>query len=106
MPITNETPGFKITEEEATPERVLVLKPIDGTKPLSSTGNVDPRLFTGGNNCRVLMDKHSGLWFFKFDVGGLPEPLKDQFFTSFNKAKEHAEAYFKTRNIQITDVER
>lgn len=100
------TPAFTPIEEEISPERTLVLEPIDGKKPLSSTGNVDPRLFTGGNNCRVLMDRQSGLWYFKFDVGALPEPLRAIQFTSFAKAKEHASAYFSTRNIQIADVKR
>ena len=34
--------------------RTLVLKPVDGKKAASSTGLVDPRLFTGGNNLHAI----------------------------------------------------
>lgn len=101
-----ETTSFQIVEDDRPPERTLVLGVIDGEKPLSALGNVDHRLLKGENNCRVLMERNSGLWYFKLDIGGLPQPLKDIRFTSFNKAKEHAEAYYKTRNIEITDVKK
>lgn len=84
-------------------ERKLVLRPIDGEKAKSSTGLVDPRLFKGDNNLRAIRENDSTLWYFKYDVGGIPEQLKGH-YTSFAKAKEAAAGYFKTRNVEITEV--
>jgi hypothetical protein len=38
-------------------DRTLVLKPIEGKKPLSSIGATDTRLFTGENTVHAIMDK-------------------------------------------------
>lgn len=81
-------------------ERLLKLSVIDGTKPKSSTGLVDTRLFTGENHLRAIMDPETCLWYMRYDDGGLPTPLKQR-FTSFNRLLQHAQAYFKGRNIKV-----
>lgn len=90
-------------DKERKTDRILVLRQMDGLKAKSSTGLDDPRLFTGKNNLHVVMDGQNCLWNFKMDHGGLPELLK-QTFTTFAKAKQHAEQYYKARNIIITEV--
>ena len=89
--------------ESNAPERILVLKVIDGEKPKTSTGTVDSRLFKGENNLRAIRDRQSNLWFFKYDVGGIPEQLKGT-WTKFEWAYKVAEDYFKARNIEIAEV--
>ena len=91
------------SEKMRSSKRTLVLGIIDGTKPKSSTGNVDPRIITGGNKLYVIMDPQSTIWYFKYDSGGLPEPLKQR-FSNFVKAKEFATEYFKNRNIEIKEI--
>jgi hypothetical protein len=86
-----------------TPDRVLVLKVIDGEKPKNSTGQVDPRLFKGENKLHAVMDQQTTLWRLKYDDGNIPQALKGQ-FTNFKALKAFAENYFKTRNIEIVEV--
>jgi len=87
-------------------DRVLILEPIDGKKPLSSTGLVDPRLFKDGeegNRLHAVMDGETCLWSLKYDKGSIPPGLNGR-FTSFKNIKKFAEDYFLTRNIKITEV--
>lgn len=49
------------------------------------------------------MDTQTSLWYFKYDDGILPEALKQR-FTSWSKAKYHAEEYYKKRNVKIAKV--
>lgn len=83
--------------------RTLVLKPMDGKGPLDNRGLVDNRLFTGKNNLRVRKNPQTNIWYMEYDSGVLPPDLKGS-FTSFEKARVHAELYFKKRNIAITEV--
>jgi len=88
------------------PDRILLLEPIDGKKPLSSTGLVDPRLFSKdgeGNRLHATMDGETCLWTLKYDKGAIPPGLNGR-FTSFKNIKKFAEDYFLTRNIKITEV--
>jgi hypothetical protein len=85
------------------PDRILVLSLIDGKAPKSSTGMIDPRLFTGENKLHAKMDVTTNFWYFQYDSGILPEPLKQR-FTSFKMLLKHAEDYFKTRNLEIKQV--
>lgn len=85
------------------PDRILVLKTIDGEKPLSSKGLVDPRLFTGENKLHAVMDMQTTLWHLKYDQGIVPPPLKCQ-FTSFKMLRQHATEYFRSRNIEIVEI--
>lgn len=89
--------------KEKKADRILVLKTKDGEKPKSSTGLVDPRLFTGDNKLHLIRDARTLLWFFKYEDGGLPRPLKER-FTTFDKALTHARGYFNSRNIEIAEV--
>lgn len=84
-------------------DRILELSVIDGKQPLSSTGMVDTRLFTGGNRLHAIMDPESCLWRFKYDDGILPGPLKG-IFTSFKTLRKFAEDYFVKRNIVIKEI--
>jgi len=85
------------------PDRILELEVIDGTAPKKNIGMVDNSLFTGGNKLHVKMDMETTLWFFQYEHGVLPEPLKNK-YTGFRKAKKFAEEYFKKRNIRIKEV--
>ena len=85
-------------------DRVLKLAVIDGKQAKSSTGLVDTRIFTGKQDLHVIMDVQSNLWSFQYSNNGLlPDALKGR-FTSFSKAYDFAEGYFKRRNIAITEV--
>ena len=84
-------------------DRVLVLKVIDGKKPKSSTGIIDPRLFSGENNLHAIKDKQLSLWALTYDSGILP-PALQQRFTSFNALFKYAKEYLGNRNIEIKEV--
>jgi hypothetical protein len=85
-------------------DRVLNLELIEGEKSKNSMGLVDTRLFKGGNRLHALKNPVTNLWGFKYEAGMLPEPLK-QNFTTFTKAKDFAENYFKARGLRISGVE-
>lgn len=84
-------------------DRVLELEVIDGAAPISSTGLVDRRLFTGANKLHAIKDIQTCLWYLKYDDGGLPPALKQR-FTSFSALMKHCNKYFNTRNIRIREV--
>lgn len=88
--------------KERKQDRILVLKVMDGVKPKTGTGLVDPRLFSGDNELHCIQDKTS-LWYFKYKFGGIPEPLKQR-FTTFDEALRHATKYFKSRNVLVESV--
>lgn len=92
------------TNKERSPDRILVLKPIDG-KPLDTTGMTDPRLFKGENRLHAIMEEDSCLWKLKYESGTLPPFLKGKKYTSFKLLKQDAEGYFKGRNIEIKEVQ-
>lgn len=85
-------------------DRILQLRPKEGMKAKGTTGLIDPRVFTGENKLHCVMNEQNCLWFFRYDFGILPAPLRDVFFTSFTAAKKHAETYFKSRNVELTEV--
>ena len=84
-------------------DRVFIFKIKDGTKPLSSIGLTDPRLFSGENKLHAVQNPRSMLWSLKYDFGTLPPVLKQK-FTSFEKVRGTVEKYFFTRNILIEGV--
>jgi hypothetical protein len=49
------------------------------------------------------MDPATTFWYFQYEDGLLPLPMKER-FTSFKAAKKHAENYYKTRNTEIKEV--
>lgn len=86
-------------------DRAFVLEQIDDKAPISSTGMVDKRLFTGDNKIRAIRDEGSfNLWYFKYDIGSLPGALAGIRFTKFDQAQKYLEQYFNTRNIKIKEV--
>lgn len=87
------------------PERTLILEPIDNLAPKKNSGMVDVSLFTGGNKLFAKRDDQAGLWYFQYERGVLPEPLKQR-FTSFKILHKYAEEYFNKRNIRIAEVKR
>lgn len=84
-------------------DRILVLKIIDGTKPKTTTGLIDPDLFKGNNRLHVVKEPDTNFWYFKQDKGILAPALRQK-FTTFLYAKEYATNYFKTRNIEVKEV--
>lgn len=84
-------------------DRVFVLKIKDGTKALSSTGLVDPRIFTGDNKLHAVMDPTNCLWILKYEYGGLPNALKHT-FTNFPTLLTHVTRYLESRNIEIENI--
>lgn len=84
-------------------DRVIVIKPMEDKKVLSSTGNVDTRLFTGENKLHAIYDVPRGFWSLKYEIGGLPEPLKQR-FTHFSELLKYVTHYYKTRNIEVVKV--
>lgn len=83
--------------------RVFKLEVIDGKKPKSSTGLIDPRVFSGENNFSAVKDPRTNIWAFKLKSGGLPEALKQK-YTKFEYLLEHATNYFEGRNMKIVEV--
>lgn len=84
-------------------ERRLELSVIDGKKPLTSIGTVDPGLFKGENCLRAVMDPETCLWSFKYDKGRVPPALTGE-FTGYKALRKHADNYFFHRNIAVTEV--
>lgn len=84
-------------------DRVLVLKVKDGEKALSSTGLVDPRLFTGENRLHAIQDEQNRLWKFKYDAGAVPPALSQRYLT-FDDMLQKAKVYFSKRNVEIVEV--
>ena len=87
----------------ASTDRIMVLEVIDGKKPISNIGLVDPRLFTGENKLHAVKDPQTNLWNFKYEYGVLPPQLKGQ-YTGFNQLKKVCEDYFEKRNMRLKEV--
>jgi hypothetical protein len=85
-------------------DRILVLKPMDGKKPTDSAGKIDPRLFSGENKLHGVFDPRSGMWNMKYEMGALPGALQEKFL-EFNDLVAAAKRYFKTRNVDVTEVQ-
>lgn len=84
-------------------DRVISLNPIDGKRAVATNGLIDPRLFTGENKLHLVRDPSNSMWFYQYEMGMLPEPLKQR-FTTFDRAVKHAREYFKKRNIEIKEI--
>lgn len=80
-------------------DRVLELEPMEGM----NSGILDTGLFTGGNKLHAKMDPSTTLWYFQYEHGVLPIPLRDK-FTSFSILKKYAENYFRRKNIKIKEI--
>jgi len=86
-------------------DRVIVIKPMEGKNVLSSTGMVDNRLFSGENKLHGIWDNVRGNWYLKYEIGGLPEGLRDNRFTTFSELLNYTKEYFRKRNIEVVSVE-
>lgn len=93
----------KKRERNRNTDRILVLSLVDGKKPASSSGLVDPRLFTGGNQLHAIQDSATCLWSMKYEAGAVP-PVLRQRYTTFGLLLNHAKTYFAGRNIEIKEV--
>lgn len=102
MAVTAES-NVSYESKMRSPDRVLVLKVMDGKKVLSNGGFSDPRLFSGENKLHAMMDPQTCMWKLKYDMGTLPEPLKGT-FTGFRALKQYVQSYFEKRNIEIVEV--
>lgn len=105
MPINYES-RVSAESKMRLPDRIFKLEIIDGKKPMTSTGLVDPRLFKTGedaNRLHAVMDLNTCLWSFKYEKGAIPPALQGQ-YTGFRQLRQFAENYFAARNIKITEV--
>jgi hypothetical protein len=84
-------------------DRILKLGVIDDKAPKNVLGLTDSRLFTGDNILYAKMEPDTCLWYMQYEQGALPQPLKAK-FTSFPALKKFAANYYRTRNIEITEV--
>lgn len=84
-------------------DRVFILGPIDGKKPLNTAGMVDSRLFTGENRLHAILNEQNSMWSLKYDSGILPLPFR-QYFTSFGKAERQVRDYYAKRNVEIKQI--
>lgn len=84
-------------------DRTLVLKPMPGKTIKNGIGLVDTRLFTGANNMHAIKESLTGLWYVRYEAGGIPEALKQK-WTSFNTLYKDVEMYMNKRNIVIDSV--
>ncbi len=94
---------MSVVSKERSSDRILVLQTMEGEKPLSSMGIIDPRLFNGENKLHAVRDARNSLWSLKYEMGSVPEILKQR-FVSFPSLMQHTTKYFNRRNIQIVDI--
>ena len=84
-------------------DRVLVLRPMEGKKTTDSMGKIDTRLFTGENKLHGIFDPRSGMWNMRYETGALPGALQQKFM-EFHELVAFAKAYFKTRNVEVSEI--
>jgi hypothetical protein len=84
-------------------DRTLVLRPMPGKTVKNGIGLVDPRLFSGENNMHAIKESLTGLWYVKYESGGVPPVLKQK-WTGFNALYRTVEEYMNKRNIIIESV--
>lgn len=84
-------------------DRVFVLELIDKKAPLSTTGLMDRRLFSGENRLHAVKESQYNLWHVKYEHGTIPEPLQQK-FTTFSQLLKYITDYFRKRNIELKEV--
>jgi len=94
----------KHIEKMRSDDRILVIKQRPGEKTKDATGLIDYRLFKGGNRLHAMKDPITNLWMFRYEMGVLPEPLKQK-FTGFQALFNHATTYFSKRGLEIVEVQ-
>jgi hypothetical protein len=80
-------------------DRILILK-VNGIAK-DTRGLLERRIFAGDNKIHAIQD--SGLWYLRYEKGGLPEGLKQR-WTNFNQLMKFVTGYFKSRNIDVEEV--
>lgn len=101
--ISNYDVEARRKEKMRSDDRVLVLQPMSGKTVKDVLGKADPRLFSGENNLHIIYDEIKGMWKLRYDVGGLPEILKQE-FTTFNTAVDAVKKYFASRNVEVVRI--
>lgn len=86
-----------------TDDKTLVIKPIEGVKPRSTSGLVDSRIFTGKANVHAKCDRQTNLWGIHYAQGILPQPLRQK-FTTYSALIEFVDGYFRRRGLYIAEV--
>lgn len=84
-------------------DRILVIKVIDGEKPLSSIGTMDKRIFQGGNRMHAKYNPMTGFWRVSYEVGHVPANL-DQSWMTFDGLMYDVGNYLRSRNLEIEQV--
>jgi hypothetical protein len=105
MPI-NYTSRISEESKMRSPDRILILRPMEGKKPLDTMMRVYPRLFKEGddaNKLHALMDLETSLWSMKYERGHVPAALSGR-FTGFKQLLDAAKNYYNQRNIDIIEV--
>ena len=94
------------TSKMRSDDRIIKLSLMKGklATTSSSSGSVDPRLFKGDNHLHAIKHPNTGLWYCKYEQGGIPEPLKVT-FTTFEKLYEFVVLYYAKRNVEVVGVE-
>jgi len=95
----NETYKKKMRSED----RILVVRVMEGKKPVSNIGLVDPRLFKGETNLHCYRGPFDNFWRFRLEAGRLPEPMQGT-WTSFQTAHDYVKSYFAKRNLEIKEI--
>jgi hypothetical protein len=85
-------------------DRIFIFKPIEGMERLSSTGMIDQRVLNGENRLHAIKEPATGLWYVKYDKGGVPPALKEK-WTSFNTMKKQIAEYYRKRGVETVEVE-
>lgn len=83
--------------------RVISLRPIDNKKPLTTSGAIDSRLFTGENQLVAIYDTASGMWSARYTIGATPMGLQQR-FTLFNELVEYLRQFYRLRNVEISGI--
>ncbi len=100
--------SYDIVKREAekmhTLDRVIVLQPIEGRDPISTSGNVDKRLFSGDNKLHAVFNNQNGMWHLRYEKGGIPASL-DMQFVELPKLMDYVRNYFEKRNVEIVEVQ-
>lgn len=98
-----EVPDRSDRSKTMSDDRLLVIKPIEGKKTLSSTGLVDPRVYEGKPTLHAIKDPLYDLWRLKSDTGAVVEPLRQK-WTTLSALKKSVNDYFGKRGLQIVDI--
>lgn len=101
--IFREVPDRSDRSKTMSDDRLLVIRPIEGKKPLSSKGLVDPRVYEGKPTLHAVKDPLYDLWRLKSDTGAVVEPLRQR-WTTFKRLEKDVNDYFNKRGLEISEI--